>query len=73
MLRTDAVMKRKGVVKFFNKKNKFGFIRDAETGAELYVHIKDVRGEIKDGDAVTFSVKQEKRGDAAFDVELVQN
>jgi CspA family cold shock protein len=64
-------MRRKGVVKFFNRKNKFGFIRDSETGAELYVHIKDVKGDIKDGDQVRFVIKQEKRGDTAVDVEHV--
>ena len=66
-------MRRKGIVKFFNKKNKFGFIRDLDSGNELYIHVKDINGDIKDGDIVTFNVKQEKRGEAACDVEIEKN
>lgn len=59
---------KKGVVKFFNRKSKFGFIRDSETGTEYYVHAKDINGQVDEGVAVTFEVKEEKRGPAAFNV-----
>jgi CspA family cold shock protein len=58
----------KGIVKFFNRKSKFGFIREIETGSEYYVHVKDVTGSIDEGDEVTFDLKNESRGPAAVNV-----
>lgn len=59
---------KKGVVKFFNRKSKFGFIRDNESGKEYYVHGKDVQGQIDEGDLVSFELKEEARGPAAVNV-----
>lgn len=64
---------KKGIVKFFNRKSKFGFIRETETGTEYYVHIKDVNGTINEGDKVTFEIKEEKRGPAAINVTILTN
>jgi len=44
---------KKGVIKFFNLKAKFGFIT-CQDGKEYYVHIKDVLAPIKTGDEVTY-------------------
>ena len=63
---------KKGVVKFFNRKSRFGFIRDLETGTEYYVHGKDVLGQIDEGDQVTFDLREEKRGPAACNVNKVE-
>ena len=62
---------KKGVVKFFNRKSKFGFIRDLETGQEYYVHGKDISAPVDEGDQVTFELKEEKRGPAACNVVIV--
>jgi len=51
-----------GTVKFFNAKNKFGFIVDEETKKEYYVHIKDVSGEIAQGDKVSFELVESAKG-----------
>jgi len=59
---------KKGIVKFFNRKSKFGFIRDSETGTEYYVAGKDINGQVDEGDHVTFELKEEKRGPAAVNV-----
>lgn len=59
---------RKGIVKFFNRKNRFGFIRDTETGTEYYVHAKDITGTVDEGVKVTFDLREEKRGPAACNV-----
>jgi len=59
---------KKGIVKFFNRKSKFGFIRDTETGTEYYVHGKDINGQVNEGDMVAFDLKEEKRGPAACNV-----
>lgn len=64
---------KKGIVKFFNRKSKFGFIRESETGTEYYVHIKDVNGSINEGDEVSFEIKEEKRGPAAVNVTILTN
>ena len=51
-----------GTVKFFNHKNKFGFVVDDETRKEYYVHIKDVIGEINQGDKVIFELREAAKG-----------
>jgi cold shock protein len=68
----ETLVMKKGVVKFFNRKSKFGFIRDLESGSEYYVHIKDVTGSIDEGVAVTFELREEKRGPAAVNVVVEQ-
>jgi cold shock protein len=62
---------RTGTVKFFNHKNKFGFIIDDETKKEYYVHVKEVTGEINEGDRVEFELKPAKRGDECAKVKKI--
>ncbi len=52
-----------GTVKFFNHKNKFGFIIDDETKKEYYVHAKEVEGMIDANDRVQFELKPSKKGE----------
>jgi len=59
---------REGKVKFFNIKNKFGFITDSKTGQEYYVHIKDIYSPVQEGDAVIFETSNSKRGEVAINV-----
>lgn len=60
-----------GKVKFFNQKNKFGFITD-ERGTDYYVHAKDVEGDaLQEGDTVEFEVRSVKRGLEAFEVRKI--
>ena len=59
---------KKGIVKFFNAKSKFGFIIEDGTDTELYVHIKDLAEPVQAGDRVLFNVKKEKRGMIAIEV-----
>lgn len=54
-----------GKVKFFNAKNKFGFITEQENGREYYVHIKDLIDPVMEGDEVIFDVEERKRGPVA--------
>ncbi len=54
-----------GKVKFFNAKNKFGFITEQESGREYYVHIKDLIDPVAEGDDVIFDVEERKRGPVA--------
>jgi CspA family cold shock protein len=59
---------RKGTVKFFDLKNKFGFITDEETKKDYYVHAKDLVEAIATGDAVVFELAERKKGPAAVSV-----
>jgi CspA family cold shock protein len=59
-------------VKFFNYKNKFGFIKCNEDGNEYYVHAKHVIGEqLQQNDKVQFELKEAKRGPEAIEVKKI--
>lgn len=63
---------RTGIVKFFNHKNKFGFVVDDETKKEYYVHIKDVTGEIAQGDKVSFELQEAAKGPQCAKVKKIE-
>lgn len=60
-----------GTVKFFNDSKGFGFIVEPDSGKEYFVHVTALNGqEIKEGDEVTFEVKETPRGLNAINVNL---
>ena len=59
-----------GKVKFFNESKGFGFILDDESGKEYFVHISGLIDEIREDDAVTFDLKEGKKGLNAVDVKV---
>lgn len=61
-----------GTVKFFNNKNKFGFIIDDETKEEYYVHVKDITGDIEEGDRVSFELAEAKKGPQCVNVQKIE-
>lgn len=61
----------KGTVKFFNETKGFGFITEDETNKEFFVHISGLVDEIREGDAVTFDLKEGRKGLNAIDVKVV--
>ena len=63
---------RTGIVKFFNHKNKFGFVIDDETKKEYYVHIKDVTGKIDQNDRVTFELQDAPKGPQCAQVKKIE-
>lgn len=67
MLSEGGVM-RSGKIKFFNAKNKFGFITEDGTGQEYYVHVKELSEPVGEGDEVTFEVVNRKKGPVATQV-----
>jgi cold shock protein len=53
---------QKGTVKFFNEMKGFGFIKDAQSEKEYFVHSSGLVDRIKEGDEVSFELKEGKKG-----------
>lgn len=62
---------QKGTVKFFNDSKGFGFIKDSETGQDVFVHSSGLIDNIRDNDEVKFNTQQGKKGVNAVDVEVI--
>ena len=61
-----------GTVKFYNFAKGFGFIKEDGTDKEYFVHVTGLKGDIKDNDAVTFTLEEGKKGINAVNVEVVK-
>jgi cold shock protein len=59
-----------GTVKFFNDAKGFGFIKDANSAKEYFVHSSGLKDSIKENDEVTFDLEQGKKGLNAVNVKL---
>ncbi|HLO57563.1 MAG TPA: cold shock domain-containing protein [Bacteroidales bacterium] len=62
---------KEGKVKFFNENKGFGFIKDAESGNEYFVHVSGLIDKIKEDDAVSFELQQGKKGLNAVNVKRI--
>jgi cold shock CspA family protein len=63
---------RKGTVTFFNVSKGFGFIRDHESKASVFVHINNVSGQIAEGNLVQYELGAGPKGPVALKVEPVK-
>ncbi len=61
---------KNGKVKFFNESRGFGFIKDAESDKEYFVHASGLIDRIKEGDEVTFELQEGKKGLNAANVKI---
>jgi CspA family cold shock protein len=59
-----------GTVKFFNQTKGFGFIKDNQSGEEIFVHISGLKEEIRQDDEVVYDVQEGRRGLNAINVKL---
>ncbi|HNZ71565.1 MAG TPA: cold shock domain-containing protein [Prolixibacteraceae bacterium] len=59
-----------GTVKFFNDEKGFGFIKDANSSKEYFVHSSGLTTRIKEGDNVMFDLQDGKKGLNAVNVKL---
>lgn len=57
-----------GTVKFFDETKGFGFIKDANSTKEYFVHSTGLIDNISDNDEVTFDVVEGKKGLNAVNV-----
>lgn len=60
-----------GKVKFFKKDKGYGFIKNSETGKEIFVHATGVKEPITDNDEVEFDVEEGKKGLQAVNVKKI--
>lgn len=59
-----------GTVKFYDETRGFGFIADADSSEEYFVHSTGLDETIKKDDTVTYELKQGKKGLNAVNVKL---
>ena len=62
-----------GIVKFYKSDKGFGFIKDKETGKEVFVHATGLTETIRQNDEVEFDVEEGKKGPQAVNVRLAVN
>ena len=63
---------REGIVTFFNDSKGFGFIKDSINKNDVFVHINNVDGDIREGNKVSFEVEKGQRGPTAFNVKQIK-
>ena len=61
-----------GTVTFFNQSKGFGFIKDRDTKQDVFVHINNIIGEIKEGNLVSYETEMGPKGPAAIKVQLMK-
>ncbi len=64
---------KEGTVKFFNEAKGFGFVKDAATNEEFFVHVSGLVDKVRENDQITFEVQQGRKGLNAVNVRLVNN
>lgn len=58
-----------GVVKFFNTEKGFGFIKDDETGKDVFVHKTGLVDNVREDDRVTYEMEDGRKGPNAVNVQ----
>jgi CspA family cold shock protein len=59
---------KQGKIKFFNESKGYGFVIDDADSKEYFVHVSGLIDQVKDGDSVSFDLKEGKKGLNAVDV-----
>ncbi|RDC64406.1 cold-shock protein [Adhaeribacter pallidiroseus] len=57
-----------GVVKFFNDQKGFGFIKEANSDQDYFVHVSGLMDDIRENDEVTFDLQEGRKGLNAVNV-----
>ncbi|MCA9839082.1 MAG: cold-shock protein [Trueperaceae bacterium] len=65
-----------GQVKWFNSEKGFGFIEQADGGADVFVHFSAIQSDgyrsLNEGDEVSFEITQGKKGPQADNVRVTK-
>ncbi len=61
---------KEGTVKFFNETKGFGFVKETSSGQEYFVHVSGLVDQIRENDAITFELKEGKKGLNAVNVRV---
>jgi cold shock protein len=61
---------KEGTVKFFNETKGFGFVKETSSGQEYFVHVSGLVDRIRENDAITFELKEGKKGLNAVNVRV---
>jgi len=69
----DDNPEKSGIVSFFNSSKGFGFIKEAITGMDYFVHINNCEDEIKEGNTVQFLIERGPRGLVATGVKKTKS
>lgn len=64
-------MQKEGTVKFFNTEKGFGFISQADTKTDVFVHSTGLIDQIRENDQVTFEVENGRKGLNAVNVKVI--
>ncbi|MFD0993500.1 cold-shock protein [Tenacibaculum geojense] len=62
---------KNGTVKFFNDSKGFGFITEADSNTDHFVHISGLIDEVREGDTVEFELKEGRKGLNAVNVRVI--
>lgn len=63
---------KEGIVKFFNNTKGFGFIKQTDTGEDIFVHSTGLIDQINENDKVEFEVENGKKGLNAVKVRKIE-
>ncbi|MCB0519784.1 MAG: cold shock domain-containing protein [Lewinellaceae bacterium] len=60
-----------GFVQFFNRSRGYGFIQTKDSDQRVFVHISELKDQVRKGDRVRFDVEPDSKGPKAVNVELL--
>ncbi|MBC9812756.1 cold shock domain-containing protein [Crocinitomicaceae bacterium CZZ-1] len=63
---------QEGTVKFFNETKGFGFINDAASGKDIFVHVSGLVNKIQENDQVSYDVEESPKGLNAVNVKVIR-
>ncbi len=63
---------RKGSIVFFNDAKGYGFIKDAETGESVFLHVNNLTEEVSQGNLVNYEVEMGPKGPTAVNVKVIR-
>lgn len=69
----EKAIPREGTITYFNDAKGYGFIKDSQTGESVFVHVKNLSGEAREGNKVSFEIEKGPKGLNAIHVKEVES